>query len=77
MQVSVSPPGGPCRIQPLAVARALLAELPEEQRLALAGELIRDAVSPRSRLQLRSLARLAQATEAEIERDDFVRRAVR
>lgn len=68
MQMSVSPPGAKVRVDPMMIARALLSEMPEARRLALAAEIVRDAQDPSCRLQLRCLARSATETVLELDK---------
>ena len=60
--------------RPVDKARAALAEMPPEQRIALATELLRGANDPNCALQLRNAAQAAQKTANDLSRAAFLER---
>lgn len=60
------------RKRPVENARAALADMPPEQRVALAIELLRDAADPGCALQLRNAAQVARDTADKLARMAFL-----
>lgn len=56
------------------LAQEALSRMPEEQKLALANEIVLSAVDPSSRIQLMRIARGAKMALNDIERDESIAR---